>query len=353
MTINSEVEPVDGEYLEILRKIEELQAENEAMKIWQEQTLKLLNKMLDTIEQQKKDLRNIQQYVFINRIRIESLPYEMRDTAFKSKIFIPNILSKPKTRRTIIDKHKCFSRFGDGEFAIIAGVGRWNFQAPSEKLADKLKNVLKSDEEGILLGLQKRFYGNLENLSETDADGVRAYMRPEVREMHAKLLDPDRIYGDALIHEIKTQQDTDELREIWENKDCVFIEGEHTGMGVGNNLFDNAKSIGRIIAPAENAIDKYEEIMNAATKISKNKLILLALGPTATALAYDLYKEGYWAIDIGHIDLYYEKFVRGLNSIEDVNISYKYCSWDEIGERRQIDKIIDPVYEQQIIEKVI
>lgn len=344
---------MDEKYLEIEKRVEELQAENESMKAWQEETLKLLSKMLDTIEQQKKDLRNVQQYAFINRIRIESMPYEVRDTEFKSKIFIPNILSKPETRRTIIEQHKCFSRFGDGEFAIIAGVGRWNFQTPSEKLADKLRNVLKSKDEEILLGLQKRFYGSLENLSETDADGVRAYMRPEVRKMHAELLDSNRIYGDALIHEITTQQEADELREIWDNKDCVFIEGEHTGMGVGNNLFDNAKSIGRIIAPAENAIDKYEEIMNAAVKIPKNKLIMLALGPTATALAYDLCKEGYWAIDIGHIDLYYEKFIRGLNCIEDVSIPYKYCSWDEIGERRQIDKIIDPVYEQQIIEKVI
>ena len=46
----------------------------------------------------------------------------------------------------------------------------------------------------------------------------------------------------------------------------------------------------------------------------KNKLILIALGPTATILAYDLYKLGYRAIDIGHIDIEYEWFLRKANT---------------------------------------
>ena len=37
----------------------------------------------------------------------------------------------------------------------------------------------------------------------------------------------------------------------------------------------------------------------------EEKLILIALGPTATVLAYDLSKFGYWAIDIGHVDMEY------------------------------------------------
>ncbi len=32
---------------------------------------------------------------------------------------------------------------------------------------------------------------------------------------------------------------------------------------------------------------------------------MIALGPTATVLAYDLAKSNYWAIDIGHVDVEY------------------------------------------------
>ena len=69
------------------------------------------------------------------------------------------------------------------------------------------------------------------------------------------------------------------------------------------------KSIERIICPSENAFEIYEKIYNEVLKVDKNKTILLALGPTATVLAYDLYKAGYRTIDIGHVDIEYEWFL--------------------------------------------
>jgi hypothetical protein len=42
-----------------------------------------------------------------------------------------------------------------------------------------------------------------------------------------------------------------------------------------------------------------------------DKLILIALGPTATVLAYDLAKKGYQAIDIGHLPSCYEVVKNG------------------------------------------
>lgn len=91
----------------------------------------------------------------------------------------------------------------------------------------------------------------------------------------------------------------------------MFIEGDRTRMGVGNDLFSNAGSIERIIAPNEDAFDVYEGIYKAALTYGKDRLILIALGPTATVLAYDLAKAGYWALDIGHLDLEYEWYLKG------------------------------------------
>ena len=39
-------------------------------------------------------------------------------------------------------------------------------------------------------------------------------------------------------------------------------------------------------------------------------MIIIALGPTATVLAYDLAKEGYQALDMGHFDIEYEWYLR-------------------------------------------
>ena len=152
-----------------------------------------------------------------------------------------------------------------------------------------------------------------------------------------------------LFHSINSDEDIASLRRIWNDRDCVFIEGVHTCMGVGNDLFDNCYGIERILGPAENAIDKYEEILEEAIKQPKDKLFLIALGPTATVLAYELFKLGYQAIDIGHIDLIYEGYLRKLPNLYEVDIPYKYCSRDEKVLGRIIEEVDFPDYKSQII----
>jgi glycosyltransferase family protein len=103
-----------------------------------------------------------------------------------------------------------------------------------------------------------------------------------------------------------------QMKQLWEKKDILLIEGEKSRLGVGNDLFDNAKSIQRILAPNRNAFSHYESILKETCKYKPTDyLILLALGPTATILAYDLAKKGYQAIDIGHVDIEYEWFKMG------------------------------------------
>ncbi len=343
---------------ELLARINELETENRNLKKWQSMVNELLQKMMDMLAHGNEstntndEISRLWEYVRINRYRIDSLPYEMMDPDYKSFYYKPHILSKNETIRQIVEEHKSIARLGDGEFAAIVGQKRWNFQGVSELLSARLLNVLKSEASGLLIGLHPTFYMNLFALPEADADAVRAYMRPMVRQLHADLLDPDKVYGDALFHGIKTEDDLKNLKKIWANRDCLFIEGIYTRMGVGNDLFDNCQSIERILCPAENAIDKYDAIMNAALKQPTNKLVLLALGPTATVLAHDLYKEGYQAVDIGHIDLIYESFLRNTHDFNYVNIPYKYCKVNEWQEGLTIEDIDDPVYNSQIVMNI-
>ena len=81
-------------------------------------------------------------------------------------------------------------------------------------------------------------------------------------------------------------------------------------------------------------------------KVNKNRLILIALGPTATILAYDLYKLGYQAIDIGHADIEYEWYLRKAKN--RIKIKNKYVN-EAKGGRKNITKIKDKNYYKQII----
>ena len=71
------------------------------------------------------------------------------------------------------------------------------------------------------------------------------------------------------------------------------MEGEKTRLGVGNDLFDNTHSIKRITCPNKNAFAYYELLLQEVKKYSKDHLILLAIGPTATILAADLALSGF------------------------------------------------------------
>lgn len=344
---------------ELLCKLEKLEVEIESLKKWQTEVNSILSGILNMLENGKgadEDLRRQLATVYkmakINRFRIDSLPYEMAAPDYELKAVFPKLLSIEETRSQIINEHKSIARLGDGEFSAIVGVKRWNFQGESETLGKRMREVLSSDNPDLLVGLNPNFYSSLQGLSEEDADSVRAYMRPMVRELHAQLLKPDKTYADALFSRMESAEDVAALKKIWEDRDCVIIEGQYTRMGIGNDLLNGARSIKRLLAPSESAFDRYDDILSEAGKLPSDTLIMIALGPTATVLAYDLCNAGYQALDVGHLDLIYEKYVRGLSSLYEVKIPYKYCNSDEQGDRRQIEELNDPLYEGQIIARI-
>ncbi len=137
-----------------------------------------------------------------------------------------------------------------------------------------------------------------------------------------------------------------QMKAIWKDRDVVFIEGEKSRLG-GNDLFDNVKSIRRILCPPRDAFNRYQEILNEAQKLEKTALFLIALGPTATVLAYDLFKSGYQAIDAGHVDVEYEWWRMGAK--RKVKLERKYVN--EAANGKQVSDAGE-FYRKQIIAKI-
>ena len=75
---------------------------------------------------------------------------------------------------------------------------------------------------------------------------------------------------------------------------------------------------------------------------------MLALGPTASILAYDLSEIGYRALDIGHIDIEYEWFLQ--KATEKVRIKEKYTSEAYGGD--VVSDEVDQEYTSQIICRI-
>lgn len=287
---------------------------------------------------------------------IHNLKYEL--FANTEPPVYPIIESGEKAIALILEKKLSICRFGDGEFAVIKGENRQKFQRADKRLAKRLLEVLHSEKENILICIND-IYGSLEKYNDDCQYNIRAYLTEEVRKEHYALLDMQRTYYDTYLtrpYASYVDNHTDaplrrfgQLKQIWNNRSLLIIEGEKTRMGIGNDLFDNASDIQRILCPAEHAFDRYDEILKEALKQDKDRLVLIALGATATVLAYDLACAGFQALDIGHIDMEYEWMLAGTGKRTAVKHKYN----NEFPDGDKVEEIDDPVYEAQIIAKIL
>lgn len=241
-----------------------------------------------------------------------SFYYKVTKSAY-AKLFMhkPEILSADETISLIVDKHYSISRNGDGEIDLMTGESI-PFQVYDARLAKIMKEAISASHEKYISALPDIFNGYLQFNSKAKSY-YDHYLR--IKRWAYYKLAKGKVYGNAFISRFYidyvdnsgAKQRVANLKRIWKNQDVVIVEGRDSKLGVNNDLFAGAKSIARILGPAENAFAKYDELKRVVKENStKSTLILLALGPTATAMAYELAVDGYWAVDIGHIDIEYE-----------------------------------------------
>lgn len=295
--------------------------------------------------------------IFLRIVRAAILRYNRYVAMpFKRRRFQDlDILDSFKSIQYILDHHCSVSRFGDGEFFVIMGKGN-GFQEKDEKMAQALKHVLENtDAPNHLIGVPyylkstrgcvqvtKDFWGwyvmNFGDIVRSMLHKDRTYIDTQLSRFWIEWKDKDRC-----------RRQLDMLKKIWDGQNVIIVEGTKSRTGVGNDLYNNAKSVRRILGPAKSAYSQYDKILESITKYAtKDNLILLSLGQTATVLAYDLAKLGYWAIDIGHLDIEYEWMKLGCVS-EGVAVPGKFTNEAEAEGGHNVSDCTDKTYQQQII----
>lgn len=286
----------------------------------------------------------------------ENAPYEISAGCEKDHFRKPIVASIGETLAKLKSGFS-MSRYGDGELNMILGRNFSTFQRSDEVLIRRLKEILKSNLSNHIVCLPD-IYGDFYNRNEEHKNWFRRHLSNGGRERDYSIFDMDKEYYNAFItRPYKDYVDQSgakerflELREVWEDKDITIIEGEKTRFGVGNDLISNARSCERILGPAINAFDKYDELLETARKVDRGRLILIALGHTATVLAYDLAAEGYQALDIGHLDIEYEWFLRGTD--KKIPIEGKYVNEAPLG-RIVSEHISDEKYTGEIVKIIV
>ena len=312
-----------------------------------------VRKMLPKEIKEKMSKPNAETYKEIEENTIDEnilkIKNELLEEMKKSKL---HILSTEETILEMVTQRKSIARFGDGELDIING-GEIGFQKQNKELAERLKEILKENQDFCLIGVPDTI-NSFYNLTE-ESENFWIKNMSKNRHIWIQYLNSDMKYCTSNITRLyirykdksNSRRYFSTLRKIWEDRDVVICEGEKTRMGIGNDLLDNSKSVKRIICPSENAFDKYNEIYNEIQKYPKDVVVLMALGPTATVLAYDLSKDGYQALDVGHLDVEYELYLRNASKKEKI-VNKDTNEIDKVSTLQEINDDNDNEYERQI-----
>lgn len=329
------------EYESILSFCNENNIPNEKIIIYEE--LEESNAWLDI---RNKKIRILENKCKIYEARLENKEYELGIGEF------PIILPAEELLKEIIKKRKSLVRFGDGELEIMCNRERPLFQNANKELANVLNQVFQSKDENCLIAVSNNF-GDLDCYTEEAADGIRLYLQGKRTEL-VNLIGTNRVFYDAYVSRpyliFKDKEYACKIFElykrIWYNRNVIVVEGIYTRTGVHNDLLNETKSVRRILCPAFNAFNKYEQILDRINKsASSEDLILITLGPTATVLAYNLSCQGYQAIDLGQIDNEYEWYLR--KAPKRVQIPGKMVS--ELFGNKEVEEINSEEYRRQII----
>ena len=254
----------------------------------------------------------------------------------------------------IIEHNSSLVRFGDGEINVLAGHSI-PYQNYDEELVSTMRDIIvQESREDLVVCLPDAF---------TDRFRFTSWAIPFWKNHMDHYMDfyrelcSDSWYGSTFVSrpyidfEDKSQAKAqfEKLKSIWKNRDLLIVEGETSRSGVGNDLFDEANSIKRIVCPSHNAFSSVYEIEQEIEKHAAGCLILCMLGPTAKVLAYHLSQKGYQVLDIGHIDSEYEWMKMGAKT--KVKFAHKHTA--EYNFDQDIEFIEDDTHNNQIVARIL
>ena len=299
---------------------------------------------------------------------VKNVQYLINNGYFTKKLFVDSLMKLSgnednelnikvlgilDTLNYILAHNSSVARFGDGEMDIITGHSI-PYQDYDENLANELKNIISLESNESLVVCLSDVFEGLDRYNQSAVDFWKQHLNNNY--VHYKSLCKAPWYGSTfisrpymdLVDKSLSKMYFKNIKNLWDKRDILIVEGVNSRSGVGNDLFDNANSVERIICPSKNAYSKIDEIESLIEGHAKNKLVLLILGPTAKVLAYRLSNKDYQAIDMGHIDSEYEWFKMG--ATYKVKLDNKHTAEHNFDENIILNE--DDDYNRQVVVRI-
>jgi len=255
---------------------------------------------------------------------IDNIKYEIDELPIK-----PIIKPVDDTIDELIKSNKSIARFGDGELQLLNG-NDIPFQKHCLEITEKLAEILKSNDENFMVAIPKVLYSDLSNTNFVAKNFWRKN-GGNFREILHKYINFKQIYFSAessICYALYQNYNFDDyfskIRKILQNQNIILIANEDVFKNIQFNIFDQTKNLEHIIAPKKDAFFEYDLILkNALSSPLKDAFFVIILGPTATILAYDLYKNQRRALDFGHIVSSYDFYMKN-HKIDNLESAIKF-----------------------------
>ena len=216
-----------------------------------------------------------------------------------------------------------FCRFGDGEFMLMQGENL-GFQPYHPLLALKLWEIFTQSDQNMMIGIPyqqlqtpERFNELVKQFYFTSGKWIRSFLNCYLPVQRKQYIDTgfNQVY--QTYSSMNFAAYYEKVRRLFEQKKLTIIAGEGILDKLTYDVFDLAKEKEYLYGPARDAFSAYDEILEKARRIDKDRLICVILGPASKVLIHDLTEEGYTAWDIGHLAKDYDSYRKRLGRTKE------------------------------------
>ena len=191
---------------------------------------------------------------------------------------------------------KSISRFGDGEFKLAMKAGPLKQQHNDKSLVQRLLEILAHDGTSYMIGIPRRC-----------ADNPKDEYWEKMQPRYEHLLREDFQYASSLISRpdnapwIDNDEYYEQVARLWQGRRLCYVWGG-SRKSFTPSMFRDVGAIDVIQSLPEQAWKDRGNILKQLDALAtKPDLVIMALGPAATALVPDITSRGIQAIDIGHL----------------------------------------------------
>lgn len=221
---------------------------------------------------------------------------------FLAKVYISYFLGLESKPLTIgggeFSMQKSFIRWGDGETMACLGIPfifSFDYERSSKRLAKKMKEILSYTGDNIVIGVATDFL--------TKPEKETTFLRSWIitRHLFGSNFSKNKHFDDAFF--FRKLKDYESFLELYKWKKVFMVTNQAS---INKILRDGRlEVVGSYALPPKNAFDIYDTAKPAVIEAlqkenAKDVIVMLAGGPMAKVLAYDLTTEyGYTCHDTG------------------------------------------------------